>query len=380
MAKSKPYIIVIAVLLIGLIAFYFLGEIVLPFIIGLLGAYLVSPLIKKLQRFIPNRNLAVTSFLLLAVILSAGIFYLFGSEIVDDFKRLNGAFKTFAQDNSAQIDETNETIKSYIQEIYSMEVVQDEIHQLENQQDSLAQNGMGDLKSALSGITSFLGSGSKESAEVSDVNTGLNWIVIFFSSIVYFLYILFTWDYYEKRFKKYFDSGVRSNTSIQSFILDFKRIFLDYFRKRTKVVLICMAFFICSFLILNIPGAILIGVIAGLLCYIAHFHYLTLIPLSLSCWVLSMETQVNFFVFFGIVFGLFLIVSILEEFVFIPKIMKGFNGLNPAIMLVSFAIWIYLFGTVLGTLIALPLTTIFLIYFDRLLVYLKSNLGANQVN
>ena len=371
MKNYKPYLISFAVIVAAIILFYFIGEIVLPFIIGLLGAYFVSPIIKKIQHFIPNRNIAVSAFLVGFTALFIGIIMIFGTEIVSDFKRLNNAFETFADNNHEKIDESNEVIKSYIQKIYSIDEVQEGLNQSEAEKDSLAVNGLEDAKGALSGIMSFLGSGDGSQAEPEQ--NSFNWIIIFISSIAYFIYILFSFKYFEDKISHYFGSTATKNKGVQQFVNDFKRIFLEYFRKRTKVVLSCTLIFITSFLLLNLPGAIILGLIAGLLCYIAHFHYWTLIPISLSCWVLAIENDTHFLVFFGIIVALFIVISVLEEFVFTPIIMKDFNGLNPAIMIVSFAIWTHVFGSTFGILIALPLTTVMLIYLDRLLIYMKKN-------
>ena len=63
MEKAKPFLISLAAILLALLVFYFLGEFILPFVIGLCAAYFVNSHIGKLQRFIPRRNLAVTAYL-----------------------------------------------------------------------------------------------------------------------------------------------------------------------------------------------------------------------------------------------------------------------------------------------------------------------------
>lgn len=371
MKNRKIFLYSAGLLLAIVVLFYFLGEVILPFIIGLIAAFMANPIVKWIQKFIPNRNLAVTTFLTSSAIVLGGILFIFGSEIVNDAKRLNRAFEIFADDHHEQIDETNEVIKTYLQKIYNSEEVQQTIHPNEAQQDSLKTTAFDHAGDAFSAITSFIGSADEGNIESSKTSTGLNWIGIFLGSIIYFLYIIFTFDYFEKKYEKYFDADLKKNSFIRNFVEDFRRIFLEYFRKRTEVVAFCFLIFLTAFLIINVPGAIYLALLAAVLCYIPHFHYITLIPLSLSCWVLSMESGIGFFVFFSIIGGVFILVSILEELLFTPKIMKKYNGLNPAIMIVSFAIWSHLFGVVFGTLIALPMTSIVLIYLDQLLLHTK---------
>lgn len=57
--------------------------------------------------------------------------------------------------------------------------------------------------------------------------------------------------------------------------------------------------------------------------------------------------------------------------------------MNPAIITLSFTLWIYIFGGFIGTLIALPLTQLIMIYLDRILLYSKNNkksLETSQLN
>ena len=131
--------------------------------------------------------------------------------------------------------------------------------------------------------------------------------------------------------------------------------------------------FLLSFLIMDLPGAIIIAVIAGLLSYASHFHYLSLPLIGIGCWVLSEESDASFFLYFGIVLAIFIIVSILEETLYFDKIMDSVNGMNPAIMVFAFSLWIFVFGSFVGTIIALPLTQLIMIYLDRLMLYSKEN-------
>jgi predicted PurR-regulated permease PerM len=202
----------------------------------------------------------------------------------------------------------------------------------------------------------------------------VNWFLVLLYSIGYFLVIMYSFPYFESRFTKYFGGERQSHQLFDQLLTEFKQTFLRYFRQRSKVVVISSIIFITAFLIIGIPGAIIIGILAGLLCYISHFQYLALLPLALSCWALSIEQDQSFFLYFGLVFATVVLVSVLEELLFFPKIMKDVATMNPAIMMISLAVWSALFGTA-GFLIAIPLTTVLLSYLDKLLLYRKAHLG-----
>ncbi len=112
------------------------------------------------------------------------------------------------------------------------------------------------------------------------------------------------------------------------------------------------------------PGMILLTVVIVLLSYIPYMQYLVLIPLSIGCLVLSIENDQSFLLFFGIVAGVFILASIIEELVLNPWIMEKNIGMNPVIMILALSIWSYLLG-LQGLLIGIPMTSILLIYLRR---------------
>ena len=62
--------------------------------------------------------------------------------------------------------------------------------------------------------------------------------------------------------------------------------------------------------------------------------------------------------------AVYVIVQVIQDLFLVPKIMGKTMGLNPAIILLSLSIWGSLFGFI-GLIIALPLTTLVLSYYNR---------------
>ena len=60
----------------------------------------------------------------------------------------------------------------------------------------------------------------------------------------------------------------------------------------------------------------------------------------------------------------FIVVQSIQDLILTPKIMGDVTGMSPAAILLSLSIWGALFG-VIGMIIALPLTTLIISYYDR---------------
>lgn len=60
----------------------------------------------------------------------------------------------------------------------------------------------------------------------------------------------------------------------------------------------------------------------------------------------------------------YIVVQCIQDFFLTPKIMGRAMGLNPAIILLSLSVWGTLLGFI-GLIIALPLTTLLLAYYNQ---------------
>ena len=356
--KNKSYLVgglsLVAILLLLLL----IGEIVLPFVFAIFVAYLFNPLILKIQKKIRNRYLAVTSFLFVVILLFFGIVFFFGSHIVKDTNRLVSSVKTFTDENEQQINEVKNSVISFVDYAYDSEELKSQIDSL------ITENNEADLASTIGYVYSFF----EDSDKTKDDSKPEPWspLYMFIYTVVYAVIILYSYDYFEGKYVKYFSKRKLINKNFDGILSDFKISFINYFRQRGKVVLINIVILIIAFTILDLPGAIIIGILTGVLSYASHYHYLSLPLVGIGCWMLSIENNMSFFLYFGILLFVYILISILEETVYFEKIMKSVNGMNSAIMLLSFTLWIYVFGGFTGTIIALPLTQLIMIFMDRI--------------
>ena len=367
MWKSYKHEIILAVfILLCTFAFLKLYFILLPFIVGLLLAFGAMPLMGRIQRLVKNKDVATTLFLLVTTTILILFLVLFTQFINRDFKRLNHSFTVLISDNQDEIDNTAQKVKEYIGTLYDFENLEED---LRTQVDSLS-NSFQDfdgsqldtesIQEAFEKVTSVFQ--SEENQGETEKSSGGSILVMIFSTIFYFVLILYQMDYFEGVRKTYFSN--RLNSTVSQILDDFDQSFWRYMKLRTRIVLLLAILYLITFMIMDMPGMILITIVIIVLSYIPYLQYLALIPVAIGCLVLSIEYSQSFLLLFGIVVGVFILASILEELLLIPWIMERNIGMNPVIMILAASIGSYLFGMV-GALIGVPLASLAIIYVKR---------------
>lgn len=366
--KYKNEIIVSLLVILFIVAFYYLYGLILPFVFGLTLAFVSMPIVRFFQKLFKNQNLSITAFLLSLSIVFLLIISLFSLFIVKDFNRVNDSFKVLIADNKDELDNTQQKIKDYLSKVYDFNKIEEIIR---DKADSLSQQIQGDgieqldiesIKSAFKQITSVFQRGDGDNKAEKSKKSGFGLLFIFFTTILYYVLCLYNIDYFISLRMRYFNKDIESN--FQLVLNDFNNSFARYFKLRTKIVVLLSLLYILAFVILNMPGIILFTVFIVILSYVPYLQYLMLIPLSIGCLVLSLENDHSFFLYFGIVAGVFVIASLIEELVMNPFIMEKNIGMNPVTMVLALSIWAYIMG-IPGVLIGVPLTSLMIIYFKR---------------
>lgn len=120
---------------------------------------------------------------------------------------------------------------------------------------------------------------------------------------------------------------------------------------------------------INLPLAVVLGLFIGLLNMVPYLQLISIVPTTLLCVVCSVDSGIDFWTIFLECMAVYAIVQVIQDLFLTPKIMGKAMGLNPAIILLSLSVWGTLLGF-LGLIIALPLTTLLLGYYDEYLTYL----------
>ena len=80
-----------------------------------------------------------------------------------------------------------------------------------------------------------------------------------------------------------------------------------------------------------------------------------------------------------LVAAVFVVVQTIQDMVLTPKIMGDVTGMSPAAILLSLSIWGALCG-VIGMIIALPITTLIISYYDRFIANRGVSSRAHQAD
>lgn len=200
------------------------------------------------------------------------------------------------------------------------------------------------------------------------VTSSINILIQIVSWSIAFLYLFFIMLDYE-RLKKGFKQLVPPRYRKRTFriIDDVKDAMNQYFRGQFLIASTVGVLFAIGFSIVGLPLGIILGLFIGILNMVPYLQIVSFPITAFLCLVYSVDTGVDFWIITCECVAVYVIVQIIQDMILTPKIMGKAMGLNPAIILLSLSIWGSLLGF-MGMIIALPLTTLVLSYYNRYVV------------
>jgi len=337
----RGMLITIMVLAVLYIVNYLSGAL-LPFIVAWLFAYLLYPLVRFIQykMKVKVRALAIIIALLLVIAVIGTMIYFIIPPMIEQFQKLYDVLMRWLQ----QTTHTNDL------SVIAKRWVIDNQHEIERFFKSKDFSDM--LKSGMPKVFSVLG--QTASVIISIVASCI--------TLLYMFFILLDYEYLTTNWIKIFPK--KNRPFWQELMKDVERELNNYIRGQSSVAL-CMGIMFCiGFSIMDFPMAIGLGILIGIMDLVPYLHTFALIPTAFLAMLKAADTGQNFWYVFGLAVGLFILVQIITETIVIPKIMGKAMGLNPAILLLSLSVWGALLGFI-GLIIALPLTTLIIAYWQR---------------
>ena len=158
----------------------------------------------------------------------------------------------------------------------------------------------------------------------------------------------------------------RFKEPILIFVTEFDLAMSRHFRAQAVVAALVGLFFAAGFVIIGLPMGILLGLFVGLLNMVPYLQILGLIPAGLLGVMKALQTDGNIWWQLLLVLIVFAAVQLIQDGLLTPKIMGDVTGMSPAMILLSISVWGKLLGF-LGLIIALPMTCLTLAYYRRVI-------------
>ena len=343
-------------LLITLIAY--LSDVLIPFAVALLLAYLINPLTSWLHRKLPFKHRIISVLLSLTMILGAVALFLsilipmVASEVAQMRNLLSGLVNADQWQARLQ-DYVPEEVRIYIADLVRIE----ELVQLLNFENIrlFFQQVLPGIWGLFSGTISFV--------------IGLAVVIVI---LLYLVFILLDFDEISEGWKDLIPEQYKQ--VVLEVFSDFSTAMRVYFRAQALIAFIVGLLFALGFWLIGLPMGILLGLLIGLLNMVPYLQVVGLIPAVLFAIAASLGAGESIWVMLGLVFAVFAVVQVIQDAILVPKIMGRATGFNPAVILLSLSVWGKLLG-ILGLLIALPVTFLIHSYYKR---FLKGSLAAKK--
>jgi predicted PurR-regulated permease PerM len=340
--------IILSVFIIGAILYLLvlLKNVLLPFLIAWLLAYLMQPIVRFFQYGlkIRSRALSIAAMLISMLIVAAGIVLLLIPSIAAE------AEKTVELLRQASGTSYIPFIPTAWQEYIWSNIDADQILEM------LSRDSFGNvIKEIAPRLWSLL---------TSTVSVIVS-IAIVFVIFLYFVFILLDYEKIAEGWLLLLPEKYRPFAA--ELAADVETSMNRYFRGQSLVALCVGALVAVGFRVIGFPLGVSLGLLIGLLNLIPYLQAIGLIPMVLLSLLKAAETGQNFWIIFGGGLLVLVIVQCIQDLVLVPRIMGKAMGMNPALILLSLSVWGALLGFV-GLIIALPLTTLCLSYYRRFIL------------
>lgn len=327
-------VVAVAVWLLGI-----LKAVLLPFLVAWLIAYMLEPFVQYNKRLLGVRKrwLPITMTLFECGLVLAAISVFVVPSVLSEMHQLAAFVRKYSETGS-DIPFIPVGLHDYIRAKIDFDAISSHLTRQ-------------DIQTILDAAGSFIAG-------------GYNFVLELFSWFLVILYVVFIMLDYERLlagFKRMVPPKYRKATF--RIADDVKNSMNHYFRGQALVAFIVGILFCIGFLIIGLPLAVVLGLFIGLLNMVPYLQLISLIPTTIICLVYSVGIGASFWSVWLSAMAVYIVVQCIQDLFLTPKIMGKAMGLNPAIILLSLSVWGTLLGFI-GLIIALPLTTLLLSYYD----------------
>lgn len=320
-----------------------LSSVLLPFLVAWLIAYLLEPFVQRNKRMFgfKGRIMPIALTLLSVLMTIVVLCVLFLPSIFQEMNQMAVLIKHYANANNT-VAFIPQSVHDFLRDHIDFKKIGDEM------------TGQ-DMRSLLDMLANLLSSGF-------DILLGfINWCL----AVLYVIFIMLDYERLLEGFKHMVPPRLRP--SVFSVFNDVTASMNHYFRGQSLVAMCVGVLFAIGFTIVGLPLGLVLGLFIGVLNLVPYLQLISIIPTTLLCLVYAEQDGVGFWNVWWACMGVYIVVQCIQDLFLTPKIMGKYMGLNPAIILLSLSVWGSLLGFI-GLIIALPLTTLLLSYYDRYII------------
>ena len=325
----------------------YLKGVLLPFAVACLVAYMINPVVEWNKRALRLKGRTVPTILTLleVVLVVTGVLWLLVPYVYEESHRMVLMLTEYAQ-SQLNVPYLPAAIHEFVKQYIDLEYIQSLLTR---------EQWMSLFTEAAHQTWNFV------NGTVSLVLALCSWLLV----LMYIIFILVDYDKIMSGFKMAVPSRYRKMTF--RLFEDMKTSMNHYFRGQALIASIVGVLFAIGFTIIGLPMGIVLGLFIGLLNMVPYLQLISIPIATMLGLVSSVSTGGSFWEMTGWMALVYLVVQATQDLVLTPKIMGKSMGLNPAIMLLSLSIWGALLGFI-GLIVALPLTTLIISYYNRYVV------------
>lgn len=352
--KALKWIFVFVVFSVLVGVLNLLSDVLIPFAIAFLLAYLINPFVCFVEKKIKSRGFAVFAVLCFLCVVGFACFYFIVPMILSEIGRLLTLIDSIISNS-----DLHKQVSNYIPQDFLLNI-KEYMAQKDISYDLLLSGNawkvsVSVLRKLVPGVWDIL------SGAATFVFGLLGLTVV----VLYLIFLLLDYKKVSENWLKLIPHSYRDNT--EDFVNEFNMGMKRYFRAQCLIAFIVGVILAIGFKIVGLPLAILLGLFIGCLNIVPYLQIAGFIPAFILSLLHAVSTGQNVWGVFGIVVLVVAVAQLIQDALLVPKIMGKVTGLSPVVILLSLSVWGKLLGF-FGLLIAIPATCLVLAYYQKFLI------------
>lgn len=340
--RGLLFLAVITILVLGL---RWLSPVLIPFFAAWAIAWILAPVVNFFQNAcrLRSRVLSVLITLALLIGLACAVAWLIIPPLIDGVTQIKEALLSYLASGHIRNVHLPEWLDHLMQQWLDQEKIQSMLR---------SDNLMKTIRETLPHVWNML---------VSTANLVMSLVGAAFGAL-YLFFLLLDYDYYTTAWINWLPRAQRN--FFRRLSEDLGHNMRGYFRGQALVALSNCVMFTLGFWVIGLPMPVGMGLFVGLISFIPYVQVVGFAPAAVLALMEMSDTGRSFWGLMALVLLVYIVVQVLQDTVFTPRIMGKIMGLSSAMVLLSLSIWSYMAG-IIGLIIALPLTTIIFAYYKR---------------